>query len=300
MRPQIKFYLLGLFSALLLFSCSPKKNIERSPLLQRNTEFILENAGENAFTYEWLSAKLSADADWGDKGGQFKVNLRIRHDSAIWMSITPALGIEAARLLITKDSIFFMDKLKKQYYKAEYEELEELTNSELPFESLENLIVGNAIEIFEADKYQSYTEEQHYILVTKNKRKVRKAIKGGKKEEYTLSSDSTFAEQVKPKKFLKATEKLDEEDLIVKRYWLMADNFRIVKTLVDDLKEKSSMLVEYSDHFAVASQLLPGKAIITLSAPDQNALFKFEYLRAETGEVLTFPFMIPSKYAPFE
>ncbi|HAR20844.1 MAG TPA: DUF4292 domain-containing protein, partial [Cytophagales bacterium] len=41
------------------------------------------------------------------------LTIRIRKDSVIWISVNPALGIEVVRALITKDSIFVIDKIHK-------------------------------------------------------------------------------------------------------------------------------------------------------------------------------------------
>ncbi|MBK6894893.1 MAG: DUF4292 domain-containing protein [Flavobacteriales bacterium] len=37
-------------------------------------------------------------------------------DSAVWVSITPALGIEVARALLTTDSLFLIDKIHDTYW----------------------------------------------------------------------------------------------------------------------------------------------------------------------------------------
>ena len=37
-------------------------------------------------------------------------------DSAIWLSISPLLGIEAVRVLLTKDSVKALDRLNNIYY----------------------------------------------------------------------------------------------------------------------------------------------------------------------------------------
>ncbi|MBK8414658.1 MAG: DUF4292 domain-containing protein [Bacteroidetes bacterium] len=37
------------------------------------------------------------------------INLRIKTDSLTWISKSPLLGIEVARVMITRDSVKFMD-----------------------------------------------------------------------------------------------------------------------------------------------------------------------------------------------
>ena len=52
-----------------------------------------------------------------DKGKtSLKGQLRIQSDSLIWLTFSPALGIEAARVLLTNDSVKFINRLNKTYF----------------------------------------------------------------------------------------------------------------------------------------------------------------------------------------
>ena len=57
--------------------------------------------------FEWLSAKISCEAYDDSSRVSFDVNLRMRKDSAIWWMFLP-LNIKIARILITKDSVKFI------------------------------------------------------------------------------------------------------------------------------------------------------------------------------------------------
>ena len=54
-------------------------------------------------------------------GIPFKVQIRAQHDSLLWFSVS-AFSMEAGRALITKDSLFVMDKINKQIYKRSKKE----------------------------------------------------------------------------------------------------------------------------------------------------------------------------------
>ena len=66
----------------------------------------------------WFSARVNVDATIDKENRSFNANLRICKDSAIWMSISPALGIEVARVLIDKDSVRFINRLNSTYFKG--------------------------------------------------------------------------------------------------------------------------------------------------------------------------------------
>jgi hypothetical protein len=60
----------------------------------------------NRIGFNTFTAKVNVDyrgAD--DKNYDVNANLRMYRDSAIWVSVNAILGIEALRLLITKDSV---------------------------------------------------------------------------------------------------------------------------------------------------------------------------------------------------
>ncbi|KAA6439629.1 DUF4292 domain-containing protein [Dyadobacter flavalbus] len=70
------------------------------------------------------------------------VNIRMKKDSVIWISVT-GVGFEVARGLITPDSIIFMDKFHKDYFVFSYEQLSKQYNFNLNFALLQSVIIGN-------------------------------------------------------------------------------------------------------------------------------------------------------------
>jgi len=70
------------------------------------------------------------------------VNIRMKKDSVIWISVT-GVGFEVARGLITPDSIIFMDKFHKDYFVFSYEQLSKKYNFDLNFALLQSVIIGN-------------------------------------------------------------------------------------------------------------------------------------------------------------
>jgi hypothetical protein len=70
------------------------------------------------------------------------VNIRMKKDSIIWLSVT-GVGLEVARGIITPDSIVFMDKIHKDYFVFNYEQLSKQYNFDLNFALLQSVIIGN-------------------------------------------------------------------------------------------------------------------------------------------------------------
>jgi hypothetical protein len=96
--------------------------------------------------YTTFNAKVDVDYTGGD-GKKYNVNANIRmyKDSLIWVSVNAILGIEAMRLLITKDSVKLINKLDKFYSARSVTFLQEVTALPLDLSTFQDLIIGNPV-----------------------------------------------------------------------------------------------------------------------------------------------------------
>ena len=165
-----------LISTLVLFSSckTSKKIVESVPVPVKvkgdDAAAVFDSVSACAFCSEWLTAK--AQVDYTDKRGEtnsFDVNMRLR-DSLLWISITPLLGIEAARVLITPDSIVIPDRVHKEVAIRKYDYLEEMLHAPVSFAMIQAVIAGNYFLTVPTKDQILYEEEPHFILSTLNKR----------------------------------------------------------------------------------------------------------------------------------
>src|SRR3954466_2866148 len=144
--PLYKYSIPALVGTLLLFSaCKSKKAIVTNPrpvkLKEQAFETLYDKMDSSAFTFDWMTAKADAEATMNGETNSFEINLRIRNDSAIWLSLTAtALNIEGVRVLITQDSIKLLDRMNKKYIISNFAEMSELLHAEINFEMLQNVI----------------------------------------------------------------------------------------------------------------------------------------------------------------
>lgn len=147
-----------LLMLLVLTSCNKKL----SNIFDRNTGRL--SVREVAF--EQLSAKAKIDFDSEKNGLSGTANIRIQKDSIIWVSLSPGLGIEAARVLITRDSIFLVDKVHKEYQKIAFRELSEKFDFDINYTIIQSLILGNLIYPYDREKIvkssAGYLYSQHH------------------------------------------------------------------------------------------------------------------------------------------
>jgi hypothetical protein len=97
------------------------------------------------FDFEYLQVKSKVKYDDGLQNFKANANIRIRNDSAIWISIS-STGVEIMRALIQKDSIFVIDRMKKKYSEFTFDSLRTAYNIDFDYDMLEAVLVGNLIK----------------------------------------------------------------------------------------------------------------------------------------------------------
>jgi hypothetical protein len=263
--------LLILFSTFLVtVSCHTVKIVKKTEsfhLENRSTKSLIQLMKQNEFCFNTMSAKMNVEADFNGSTNSLTVSVRCRKDSAIWLSISPALGIEVARLLVTKDSVKLRNGLKKTYFVGDFNYLSKLLNTELDYDMVESLLLGNSVSFYDEDeKLHSSEIQNNYVLSTIRKRKLRKVI-----QKNEVARD------------------------LAQIIWLNPVNFRIDKIMITDQQTNRSFLALYSDLQTIDSLLLPMKARFDISA-EKKATINVEYTKVTLNTPQTFPFSIPESY----
>ncbi len=106
----------------------------------------LQKLADNHIQYNTFSATVNIDYRGGnDKNYDVNATVRMNKDSAIWLSANAVLGIEAIRVLVTKDSVKLLNKLEKTYTARSIDYLQEVTALPLNLKILQDLIIGNPV-----------------------------------------------------------------------------------------------------------------------------------------------------------
>jgi len=119
---------------------------------------------EIVFDYLTAKSKFSFKSEKQDFENT-NVNIRIKKDSIIWISVT-GIGFEVARGLITPDSIVFMDKFHKDYFVFSYAQLSKQYNFDLNFALLQSIIVGNLP--FKQDAADKFVKDDAFFVLKQN------------------------------------------------------------------------------------------------------------------------------------
>lgn len=275
-------------------ACKGKRALSTADYPTLNTEDLISLADSSHLSFESFSAKVSADVKTPDQSNSFRATLRIRRDSAIWASISPALGIEVFRLLCTQDSVLYIDKMKKQYFRGTYKKLNEIAKSELTLGGLQDLLLGDPLYFNPDLKYRSNIDGVGYQLSTKNANRLRRMVGADRGEIMVLDSDSV--DNRTEKKLFRLQERMDDDNLVVRQYWMSNPQGKVVQSVFTDLVSAIYLMARYSGHEMIDGQWIPTKTFLELGNTEEQATFKLDYSRIKLNESVAMPFSIPDKY----
>jgi hypothetical protein len=207
------------------------------------------------------------------KDESFDIRLRGRKDSAMLISIQYLLGVEVAKVLITRDSVKMVVYPKRQYFKGDYNYINELLHANLDFDLLQAVLFGNSAEFYDDDetKLKPVTDRQNcrYALSTERKFKLRK-IEQGQKE---------------PKKSFQ-TMTLDPE------------TFKINKNEFIDIETNRVFTAVYEKYPAITDSVYAPRHVNIDIVAEKKVSLKIDYVRIDKNQPQKLSLNIPSKYEP--
>jgi len=123
----------------LLFSCKKDFIPQESSKVEIN-DFVIEE-----LDYKYLSMKSKIQYKNENQLINASVNMRIENGVKIWFSVRVALGVEAARGMITRDEFIIIDRVNKQVIKSSLDIVEKEFKMKLSFDQLESALIGNLL-----------------------------------------------------------------------------------------------------------------------------------------------------------
>lgn len=128
-----------------------------------STKKIISNHYDNNFNQKTVNANLNAKYSDNKMSTSVNIKLRIDMDKTIWMSATK-LGFPLAKLKITPDRVSYYEKLKGTYYDGDFALLSKFLGTELDYQKVQNILLGQAVLNLKKEKYDSKIDNQLYQL----------------------------------------------------------------------------------------------------------------------------------------
>ncbi|MCP4550895.1 MAG: DUF4292 domain-containing protein [Bacteroidetes bacterium] len=257
-----------LFVVLLLSACKTTRKIIKEPLKEEGVDYLFDKLKSNELQFDYFNAKFNLDYIHDKKKTAFKGQIRIKKDSLIWISFSPVLGLEAARMLISNDSVKLINRLNKTFFAKDYQYLNDYLDTNIDYDILQAIIIGNDLSHYEDGKFRATIDNRLYKLSTAARSKLKKHIR-----KHELAPNVFF-----------------------QHIWLNPDNFKITQLSLKEIKRENKKLqANYSKFVAIESQLVPKNVNFNLQAGSKIKV-RIVYSKITIDKKLNFPFSVSKKY----
>lgn len=207
-----------LLIALILSSCKSTKAVSGGEVDSGiSAKRIIENHYANQVDFKTLSGKVKIDYSDGEKSQGVNVSLRMEKNKVIWISAP--FGMVKAH--ITPEKVSFYNKLQGEYFDGDFSYLSDLLGTELDFEKVQNLLLGNAVFDLREDKYTSAISEGDYQLKPKRAKELFKILFQLEPKNFKISSQ----EVAQPEEDRRLQAKYTYQDILGK---ILPDEIQIV------------------------------------------------------------------------
>jgi hypothetical protein len=245
---------------------------ERCKLDYKSGKTLVKLMRQNELDFKTFSGKLNCELNSAEEENSFNISVRCRRDSAIWLNISK-MGIDALRMLVTKDSVKFMimtslGGMEKGFFRGDFTYINQVLKAELDYDMLQSLLVGNSADFLnDSVKLRGGKDKDlcQYFLSTTRKKRLNRIIEGKT-----------------PKENLQAI-------------WLSPGNWKVMTLEFIDVETNRKFIAGYNDFRTVGNFLVPFKHIYSISA-EKNIKANMEWTKFNSNEPVTFPYKIPSSY----
>lgn len=230
-----------------LWSCKTPREITRVNVKPISTPKLLKNIENTGLSYDYLTiSRINCQFSNRNTNTSFRVNIKAIRDEKILASITK-LNIPVVRVLLTPDSVVYVNYLEKNYFTDDYSYLSSILNIDLDFELVQAIISNSAFSYRNDEKdkdfrtFNSSVEEGMYVLQSQRERKV-----------IRLETKNKAA------KIERRMKRLDDTALILQKLFFNPENFALTKVLISDKTNQREMKLNFGDFVQVEDKDYPG------------------------------------------
>ncbi len=237
----------------IIYSDTDKDYVELSEKNFFSTFSTSQNSNITTVNYTKFSASLISP----DNNNSFKGFLRLRTDSVIMVSVSPAMGIEIMRLQVKTDSIGLIDRFNKTYSLDALSLLQKKFGIPLNFPVFQSLFLGSLPRTYLPVKPSFKSTSGFYSV-----------------EYYFNENQSNYSV-----------------------IYYFSKNLELKKIEIQDFNSSRNLTVDYKSWFVVNNTAkLPSLLAIHLMNGNRLEILNIDFNEPKINEILNFPFSISDKY----
>ncbi len=272
MNNQFKIVFSIFFIVFSITSCKVKKtNDTEIKLKNKSSEELIDLMMQSKLNAKFINSKGSVELTFQDEKNSLRTNIRIQKDSALWISLSKAT-LPVLTTIVSNDSVKFLNKLKKEYFLDNFASINEILNTEIDYELLQDFFLGEPIAFDAEEDYIVKIDDDSYLISSEKSRKIEKLLKKGK---------------------------IKEEPFLY-RCWIEPMNYKCKRVVINLVSQNTELEVNYSKWETIDGYVFPMIAKLKLSTPKDTVLLDMDYSKVDVLESISMPFNIPDSYGQFQ
>ncbi len=271
-----------------LSSCRSTRELPTSTVKPISAGKLLMNVKQNAFDYEYFTIKrISCQFSNNDKKANFVINLRTLKDEKILVSISK-LKIPVGRVLLTPDSVKYVNYIDKNYFVDDYSYLSSFLNIDLDFATVQSIISNHAFSYRNDSKdkdfktFKSFVEDGMYVLQSEKTKKI-----------FKMEEKSKIGKTGKIDRRMK---RLDDEALILQTMYFDPTNFALTELIIEDKTNDRKMNMNFNNFVKIQNNDYPGAIDLGFDSEQNEMKLKLKMTGFSTDIINSFNIKIPEKY----
>lgn len=266
-------------------SCKAPREISKANIKPLSMQKLLKNQEENSLAYESLSiGRINCQFTGNQSKTSFRISLNTIRDEKILASITK-LNIPVGRVLLTPDSVIYVNYIEKNYFVDDYSFLSNFLNIDLDFNTIQAIISNDAFSYRNDEKdrdFKTFTtsvESGMYVLQSEKEKKVFR-----------------MEEKGRTGKIERRLKRLDDNALILQKMYFNPTNFALTKLLIEDKTNRRKMEMNFDEFVKVLNKDYPGTINMSFVSGSDSVFLKVRMSGFSTEKIDSLYLKIPEKY----
>ena len=266
-------------------SCKTPREVTTAHVRPIGTAKLLKNIEQNNLVYESLSiSRINCQYSGNQSKTSFRISLKAIKDKNILASITK-LNIPVGRVLLTPDSVKYVNYLERNYFVDDYTFLSTFLNIDLDFNTIQSIISNSAFSYRNDEKdkdfraFSTSVESGMYVLQSEKERKVFKMDEKGRTG-----------------KIERRLKRLDDNALILQKMSFNPVNFALLHLLILDKTNNRKMEMNFDEFVKVLNKDYPAAIDMSFNSDTDNISLKVRMGGFSTDKIESLNLEIPEKY----
>lgn len=266
-------------------SCKTSREITTTNVKPIGTAKLLKKVAENSLDYESFSiGRINCQFNSNDSKTSFRISIKTIKDERILASISK-LNIPVGRVLLTPDSVVYVNYMERNYFIDDYSFLSSFLNIDLDFATIQSIISNSVFSYRNDEKDKDFKtfitsiDSGMYIMQSEKERKVFKLEEKGKEG-----------------KIERRLKRLDDNALILQTMGINPTNFALVWLLIEDKTNNRKMEMNFGDFVKVMNKDYPGNITMSFDSETDNVFLKIKMSGFSTEKLKSVNLNVPEKY----